>query len=401
MNSILVVDDTPQNLQLLTQLLSDSGYEVRAVLDGAFALKSVQTMPPDVILLDIRMPGLDGYHVCEQLKADERTRDIPVIFLSALSDLSDKLKGFQVGGVDFISKPFQAEEVLARIETHLTLRNLRRDVERKNRQLQEEIQLRRQAEEEMRTLNEDLRASKQQLELTNQQLLEANASKDAFFSIIAHDLRSPFTSLIGLTETMLEDFDRYEQEKLKGFLRQIHKSAQQTYTLLSNLLTWSRLERGYLECQPENFPLKMLVEKNVWLAAPHAEQKQIALHHRILEDLIVFADQPMIDTVLRNLISNAVKFTKIGGEITIFADVHEHAVDVLVSDSGIGMEQAAIDTLFRIDQKSSRPGTAGEQGTGLGLILCKELVEKNHGHLRVASTPDQGSVFTVTLPLSA
>lgn len=398
MNSILVIDDTPANLQLLTGLLSDCGHEVRAVQDGAFALKSAHTAPPDLIVLDIRMPGMDGYEVCKRLKADERTREIPVIFLSALDDMADKLKGFQVGGVDYITKPFQAQEVLARIETHLTLRNLRRDVEEKNRQLQDEVQWRKQAEEEMRALNDHLDAGNRQLEQTNQQLLEANASKDAFFSIIAHDLRSPFTSLLGLTQALLEEGSAFPPETLQRMLENLHASAEHTYALLTNLLEWSRLERGYTECHPESLPLKPLVEKNIHLVAHHAEQKQIVLQYRMADNIAAYADLAMIDTVVRNLLSNAVKFTEAGGSIDVAAQAQHDAVDISISDSGIGMDIDTLNALFRIDKKTSQPGTAGEHGSGLGLILCRELVEKNGGSIRVNSVKGQGTTFTFSLP---
>ncbi len=213
--NILIVDDTPDNLRILVGLLSEQGYLVRPAASGSQALSAVREKLPDLILLDVKMPEMDGYEVCECLKTDEPTRDIPVIFISALGETRDKLKGFEAGGVDYITKPFQAEEVLARVQTHVALRILQQQLERNNAQLHQEIDRREHVEEELRVLNDHLEATNQQLQHANQQLQEANASKDKFFSIIAHDLRSPFTGLIGLTEAIVEDIERYSQDRVK------------------------------------------------------------------------------------------------------------------------------------------------------------------------------------------
>jgi two-component system sensor histidine kinase/response regulator len=371
--NILVVDDTPENLQLLMGILAGQGYDVRLAPDGCLALKFARTTPPDLILLDIKMPEMDGYEVCKLLKADERTREIPVLFLSASHKVSDKVKGLEVGGVDYITKPFQIEEVLARVHTHLALRNAQKG-------LQEEIIRRKQTEEELR---------------------EANASKDKFFSIIAHDLRNPFNVLLTLTELLTEEFERYEPERRHALLRRLNTSSRQVYALLTNLLEWSRLERGLIDCQPETLSLADIVEGHTYLLALHADQKQITLHNLIPAGTTAYADRKMIEMIIRNLISNSLKFTGNGGTITISAQCHEHTVEIAVVDTGIGMEQGFLANLFRLDKKCSRSGTIGEQGTGLGLILCKELAEKNGGSIRVESEVGKGSRFTVSLPRKA
>jgi len=375
--TILVVDDTPANLRLLTGLLTERGYTVRPAPNGALALGFVRSTPPDLILLDIKMPGMDGYEVCKQLKADERTRDIPVIFISALNEVVDKVKGFEVGGVDYITKPFQPDEVLARVKTHLTLRNLQKS-------LQQEIIKRKQAEEDLRELN--------------QQLRKANASKDKFFSIIAHDLRSPFTGLIGLTGAIMETIDIYSKDKIKEKIGRLHTFSEKVYDLLTNLLAWSRLQRGIMEYEPEEISLVNIAERNVYLFASDAEQKRIMLRNQVPKGMMAYADRKMVDTVIRNLISNALKFTDADGTIEVSTRQDENSVEIAVSDTGIGMSQEGINNLFQIDVKYTRAGTAGEEGTGLGLILCKELVEKNEGTIQVESEVGKGTTFTFTLP---
>ena len=392
--SILIVDDTPNNLRLLAGILAEHGYIVRPTISGSRALTAIQAELPDLVLLDIKMPDMDGYAVCKQLKADERTHDIPVIFISALDDVQDKVKGFALGGVDYITKPFQAQEVLARVRMHLTLRSLQIRLEDQNSQLQQEISSRRQAEEELQTVN-------QQLKKTNQELVETNASKDTFFSIIAHDLKAPFTGLIGLTEALVEDIEYYNQDKLTHILQQLHLSAKQTYTLLTNLLTWSRLERGLIDCKPEDVLLANVVDPVVFVLASNAQQKQVTVTNSVETEISVYADFRMIDTVLRNLLSNALKFTEMGGEIGVSAESYDDYVEIAVTDTGIGMSQEKIDILFRIDKKTSTPGTAGEEGTGLGLILCKELVEKNGGTIWVKSAVGKGTTVFFTLPTNS
>lgn len=375
--NILVVDDTIENLRLLEGLLTEQGYNVRAAPNGSLALRSIQTALPDLVLLDIMMPDMDGYQVCDVLKADVRTREIPIIFISALDAVDDKVKGFEKGAVDFVTKPFQTQEVLARVRTHLMLRDLQRNLQEKNTRLEQEIVQRTRAEAELQ---------------------EANASKDKFFSILAHDLRSPFNVLITLTEVLLEDFDLYSPDTLKERIERVHTSSKQVYSLLTNLLEWSRLERGMLVCEPNRLLLSELTDLVIRLLSATAGQKQIVIQNHIPQGTYGYADANMINTVLRNLLSNALKFTESGGRVEVSSQlISDDCVEIAVTDTGIGIAQENLADLFRIDVKTSRPGTDGEHGTGLGLVLCKELVEKNGGTIRVESEVGKGTTFRFTL----
>jgi signal transduction histidine kinase len=330
------------------------------------------------VLLDIMMPDMDGYQVCDALKADERTREIPIIFISALDAVADKVKGFEKGAVDFVTKPFQAQEVLARVRTHLILRGLQRRLQAKNARLKQEIVQRTRAEAELR---------------------EANASKDKFFSIIAHDLRSPFNVLISLTEVLFKDFDQYSPEFLKKNVERVHTSSKQLYSLLTNLLEWSRLERGVLVCEPARLLLSELTDLVIHLLLETAEQKQITIRNRIPQGTYGYADLNMVKTILRNLLSNALKFTENGGSIEVTSQMlADGVVEIAVTDTGVGIAPEKHADLFRIDVKTSRPGTAGEKGTGLGLVLCKDLIEKNGGSIWIESEEGKGSAFRFTLP---
>jgi two-component system sensor histidine kinase/response regulator len=326
--TILIVDDNPTNLGVLFSSLTQVGFKVLVAEDGEKALAQVERTQPHVILLDILMPGIDGFETCHRLKRLEASAEIPVIFMTALSDTVDKIKGFEAGGVDYITKPFQQEEVLARVKAHLTIRQLQQQLQQQN---------------DLLARQNELLAEK------NTQLEALNVSKDKFFSIIAHDLRSPFTGFLGLTQFIVENIEEWEREKIKDITTKLHESAENLYALLGNLLTWSRIQRGIIEYEPQPFNLTTIVARNIELFTRNARQKQITLTQDLAAHLAVYADVQMIDTVVRNLLSNALKFTQPGGAITVSAIVRETDVQISVSDTGIGIPDKQIPNLFRID----------------------------------------------------
>ncbi len=243
-----------------------------------------------------------------------------------------------------------------------------------------------------------LLAAHDELQKTNRQLQELNASKDKFFSIISHDLRSPFTVMLGYSQLLDERFDLYDKEEIKKHIGKMRKSAEQLYALLENLLTWSRIQRGIIEYAPEDIDLSDVADENVDLFLARAEQKEIMLHSSVKVESRVHADYNMVNTILRNLVSNALKFTPGGGVIEISAQREDTFIKVAVSDTGTGIIEEDIPKLFRIDAQYTNVGTAGEKGTGLGLSLCQELVEKNGGAIWVESEQGKGTTFKFTLP---
>jgi len=223
----------------------------------------------------------------------------------------------------------------------------------------EDITERKQAEQALLDAHNELRGK-------NVQLAELNASKDTFFSIISHDLRSPFTVMLGFSQLLDENVERYSQEELKIKVRKLRASAEQLYALLENLLTWSRIQRGAMEYDPEQVAVADIVAENADLFTSRAEQKQITLTQSIPPDIMVYADANMVNTVLRNLISNALKFTPAGGTVAVSAQPHtERLIEVAVADTGVGMKPDDLAKLFRIDVRYTNMGTAGEKGTGL------------------------------------
>ncbi len=234
---------------------------------------------------------------------------------------------------------------------------------------------------------------------SEEKLQELNASKDRFFSIIAHDLKGPFQGLLGYSELLSRDIDMLSQEDIKDFAESLNNSAKQLFKLLENLLQWSRIQRGVIEYNPNDFQIKMIADMNLSLIEGRARQKGIKLENDISSDVYCYADENMTNTVIRNLMSNAVKFTRKGQAIGIrSSEINDNFVTIEVYDTGIGMSKEAQEKLFRIDQAYTTPGTDNEQGTGLGLILCKELIEKNKGSIRVSSEEGKGTSFFLRIP---
>ncbi|PKP46890.1 MAG: hybrid sensor histidine kinase/response regulator [Bacteroidetes bacterium HGW-Bacteroidetes-11] len=353
--NILIVDDVPANLKVLGGILKEDGYKIRPVLNGELALQVAAKERPDLIILDIMMPDMDGYEVCRRIKASPGLNDIPVIFISALSDTQDLVRAFISGGIDYITKPFQSEEVRARVSTHI-------------------------------------RISRQ-----SQELQRLNDEKDKFFSIIAHDLRGPIGAFKQSLELITGKTNLNENVKAK-LLEQLKSSAKTTYNLLENLLNWAMSQADKVNIEPRNFILNQAIHENIELLLPLANQKQIDLTATVDDSQIVFADPDSIKLVIRNLLSNAIKFTPNHGAISISATGNGNMVEVTMQDTGVGMNKDIADKLFTSNEYYSSSGTNNEKGSGLGLVLVKDFVERNGGQIRVESAVNEGSKFIFTLP---
>ncbi len=354
--NVLIVDDLAKNIQVVANILQQENYQMAFALDGGSALENARSKHYDLILLDVMMPEMDGFEVCRQLKAHPATRDVPVIFLTAKTDNESMLKGFELGAVDYVTKPFNAAELLARVRTHLRLR------------------------------------------ASEQQLRELNANKDRFLSIISHDLRTPFGVLLNLSRTLIQQFEVYSSEELIDYLKMLNNSAEQFYKMLENLLTWSRIQRGVISFSPKPLDLGVIAFEVCFMLKAQAEKKQIRLLNNVPREALVHADEEMTKTVLRNLTSNALKFTPREGEVRLEIEQTDGFITLLVIDTGVGIPEHSMEKLFRIEDHCKTLGTEGEEGTGLGLILCRELVEKQGGGIQAENRQDHGAVFRVSLP---
>lgn len=352
--SILIVDDNPANISFLFDYLDRWGFKVLIAQDGYETLRLTKEYLPDIILLDVLMPQMNGFETCLRLKEQKESEDIPVIFMTSLSGIDDIVRGFEVGGIDYITKPFQQKEVLARIHTHLTLRR--------------------------------------QCML----LAELNSTKDIFFSIIAHDMRHALVPLIGLSNLLSDE--QFDPENVSEVAKKIDGYVQQAHHLLENLVYWAELHFDKFEFQPKIIDLHDISLEVRNLLRGHARQKQISLDDNIETGTLVSADQTMTNMIFRNLIANGIKFTPPGGKVAISAQILEGTVAITIADTGVGISEANQQKLFRIDQKFSTIGTCGETGSGLGLIICKDLLEKQQGSITFYSRLAEGTTCTFTLP---
>jgi len=355
-NLILIVDDNYKNLQLLGNVLRQENLEIAVATNGLHAIRIVKEVNPSLILLDVMMPEIDGYEVCKILKSDPETESIPVIFLTAKNDSAEVIQGLSLGAVDYITKPFNTQELFIRVKTHLALRN------------------------------------------SNEELKKINATKDKFFSIIAHDLKNPFITMLGFSSMLVTDYYDFTDEERISYLSEMEGVAKKSHQLLENLLQWSRSQTGRLEYIPKVIDLNDVISEIFDLVKVQAKTKDIQLIKNCKKDSFVFADDDMLTTVVRNLIANAIKFTRKGGAITVESNKENDFYTVNIADTGVGMDEKILKSLFKIEVQQSQKGTNNEQGTGLGLILCREFAERNGGKIWATSQPDKGSVFSFTVP---
>jgi signal transduction histidine kinase len=248
-------------------------------------------------------------------------------------------------------------------------------------------------------INEQIK-NEEKIKEINLQLSESNKTKDKFFSIISHDLRGPLSGLMQLLEILADEYNSLGEEEKQKLISEASASAKGTYSLMENLLDWSRVQSGKMEYEPERSNLLHLVNETALLYSQNIKNKKIGLEINIQNDVSVFADKKMSETVLRNLISNAIKFTSPSGSIMISSEKKDDEMIVMIKDTGVGISAEDLLNLFRLDVSHSTKGTGNESGTGLGLILCKELVERQGGKIWVESKIKEGSTFYFTIPLA-
>ncbi len=414
--NILVVDDIAENLHLLSNTLTEQGYDVRGVINGSMALRVAHSALPDLILLDIKMPDMSGYEVCQRLKATESTRHIPVIFLSALNEVIDKVKAFEVGGVDYISKPFQIQEVLARVENQLTIQRLQKQLWTKNLAL----------------------------ESTNQELERSNRELEQFAHVLCHDLNQPLQSIILHTDMLNINYQDRLDMKGERYIRKIRDSSLRMKTFMQDLLVYAKVGADSQEITSTdcNIVLEQVLDN---LKAAISEKNALITYDSLPT---VNVSQTQLIQLFQNLISNAIKFqapgtspqVKVsvkpvdnsnvvcGGQDTgmlasrdtdhgILAEVGrvysinatgfqengrnnlEHGGNYWlfgVHDNGIGMKPDQRSHIFEIFQRLH--SNQDYPGTGIGLATCKKIVENHGGQIGVESEPGVGSTFYFTLP---
>ncbi len=372
--NILIVDDTPNNLRLLSITLTKRGYTVRSAINGSMALTGANAEPPDLILLDIMMPGINGYQVCQKLKNNPRTADIPVIFISAIDETLDKVKAFSIGGADYITKPFQIEEVLVRVEHQITIRKLQKELQEKNLELEQ----------------------------SNLELLRSNQELEQFAHVVSHDLQQPLQGVMTSSELLALKYHQCLDEKGNLYIERIRNASVVMQQLIQNLLTYSRA--GFNGEQMELTDCEIILGKVLTNLETDITRKDAKIQCDSLPK--VMANSIQLMQLFQNLISNAIKFQfkNQSPNIRISAQ-RRHSQNssnyeewlFIIQDNGIGIKPEKFEAIFQIFCRLNR--SQNYPGTGIGLSTCKKIVEYHGGRIWVESEPGIGTSFYFTLPI--
>ncbi len=363
--NILIVDDVMSNVLLLKVLLTNEKFQIATASNGRQALDQVTKEKPDLVLLDVMMPDMSGFEVSQQLKANPETAEIPIIFLTALNSTADIVKGFQVGGNDFISKPFNKEELIIRVTHQISLIAAKRIIVAQTEELRKTI-----------------------------------IGRDKLYSVIAHDLRSPMGSIKMVLNMLILNLpsDTIGPEMYE-LLTMANQTTEDVFSLLDNLLKWTKSQIGKLKVVYQDIDMVEVTEGVIEIFSMVAELKKISIRLETPSKLDVHADIDMIKTVIRNLLSNAIKFSNEATEILVTVQEQEGMAVVSVKDSGCGIDEENQKKLLHTDTHFSTFGTNNEEGSGLGLLLCQDFVIKNGGKLWFTSTKGEGSTFSFSIPL--
>ncbi len=362
---ILIVDDVMSNVLLLRVLLTNEKFTIATANNGRQALEQVKKESPDLILLDVMMPDLSGFEVAQQLKTNPDTAEIPIIFLTALNGTADIVKGFQVGGSDFISKPFNKEELIIRVTHQISLVAAKRLILSKTEELQRTI-----------------------------------AGRDKLYSVIAHDLRSPMGSIKMVLNMLILNLPAEKiGEEMYELLIMANQTTEDVFSLLDNLLKWTKSQIGKLNVVYQDVNLVELTDSVIDIFNMVAKLKKITIKETKSDKIMVNADIDMLKTVVRNLLSNAIKFSKENSEVLVTIKEEDDMAVVSVQDYGCGISEEGQKKLLHTDTHFSTFGTNNEEGSGLGLLLCKDFVMKNGGKLWFTSKEKEGSTFSFSIPL--
>ncbi|QTN27493.1 hybrid sensor histidine kinase/response regulator [Rhodoferax sp. AJA081-3] len=378
LKTVLAVDDTPENLAVVNALLRGL-YKVKVASNGEHALAIAAAAVPDLILLDIMMPGLDGYEVCRRLKDDPATRDIPVIFLTAKSDEAGEQQGFDLGAVDYITKPISPPLLLARVKAQLSLKEARDALERRNAE------------------------DKRRFELAMAQQVELNALKSSFVSMTTHEFRTPLTTILSSQELLVHYGDRLSAAERGDTLRSIEGAARRMVVMLDQVLTIGKADANLLEFRPKPLDLATLCrqlrdEAQAGQVAPDGSQADLLTLELNLGEGPVMADEKLLRHILGNLLSNAIKYSP-NGQLACFSAHHSAPGELVfeVRDQGIGIPAGEIPKLFGNFHRATNVGDI--PGTGLGLTIVKRAVESHGGSIAVQSELGRGTCFTVRIPV--
>ncbi len=368
--AILIVDDTLASLQLLAGALRNRGYRVRPVPSGKLALQTARAEAPDLVLLDILMPEMNGYEVCAAFKADPELAQIPILFISGMQDTEDKVRAFEAGGVDYVTKPLQLQEIEARVHTHLELARQRKEIERQNRALDESYR----------------------------RLQETESLRDSLVHLLVHDLRSPLTAISGHLELALMEPEKLDADILR-YLSSCSRSVKGLCSMVTAILDVSRLEAGQMPIERQRVDLKELVGSAVGTVEVLAANHELALDLPEAS-LPAFCDPGLTERIVVNLVSNAVKHTRKGTRIVVKLEREPERFRISVSDNGPGIPPEYRERIFEKFGQVEGRKSGQKLSSGLGLTYCKLAAEAQGGRVGLESEEGVGSTFWFSVPLT-
>lgn len=383
---LVIVDDSKVAVDAISKMIDSlPNYKYYKAASGMECLRLLGNHQIDIILMDVFMEGFDGFETAKVIRANPKYSDIPIIFMTAMDpDKKMKEQALELGGIDYLIKPFTE----AQIHNYLNLyyrfikreRRINNELNQLNLQLNSEIILKEKAMKELQ---------------------EALDVRHKMFAIISHDLKNPIFGFKSLIDEYIKSFDSLDMDDIREVFYILQKSSNQLADMLNDLLTWSNFQRGAISYNPEEVDVHHLAQQIVEQASLQAQNKMIGLRNDVPMDTFAFADPNLITLTLRNLVSNAIKFTPSNGFVTVFSreDRASSLLYISVSDTGVGIPEDTMNELFKLNKSKTTLGTNQEKGTGLGLILVKEAVELNRGKLSVETKIGKGTTFTFTLPL--
>ncbi len=409
--TILIVDDSSSDFKVLSHFLKSRGFKIVVANNGLSAISLAQKSLPDIILLSIMMPGMDGLETCQRIKSHSKTHNIPIIFMTGNTDIETKIRGFKLGAVDYITKPFEGQEILARIQIQLKLKQMQHILQRQNKQLQQEIAQRKITEQELRKIQAkeqdlnykleqkvaartgELVHTTQELEARNQELQRSNAELESFAYAVSHDLQAPLRSIKMFAQLLTQEYQELLQGQPQEYIEYITSSVERMENLIHDLLAYSRAGKNEQTWLP--ISLEELINTSIRNLEVTIKENQATVNVGNLPTLMVNPTE--MTQVFQNLISNGIKFCgKQQPLIEIGAVSDEDNWQIFVKDNGIGIDSKYHQKIFQVFQRLHSEDDY--PGTGIGLSICEKIVKHHGGKIWLESVPNQGSTFYFTLP---
>ena len=386
-SKILIVDDIPENVEVMANMLKILGANLFFATSGSQALSIAAVKKPDLILLDIQMPGMDGYTVCKQIKLNQETKDTPIIFLTAKTEAEDLIMAFESGGVDYITKPFNIAELTVRVKTHLELKKTKDFISKQNQEIIDIQQKIARDAQRIMIMNDELQE-------TQAQLKSMNSAKDRLFNVISKDLKNPIQSLLFASETLSRHIDKLSAEELETQHKNIYQNVRYMSKQMDNLLHWAKLQLGGVSVYIENLDLVQLIEKNLKALSVEIEKKDLTIIKEYPDNFKALLDKNTMNTVIHNILDNAVLNSHQNGTIFIKAQDKANFTALSIIDNGVGMENDLLLNLFDSNYIFQHRNKCG-QGIGLGLLISQELAKLNNCNILADSRIGEGSNFSI------